>query len=140
MILYRKHIWLAAMLVITTASMHASSSKPPERTRVAFSHALPQLDGSHLEAKIVEVYYGPGESSPAHSHPCPVLGYVLEGAVRMQVKGEPEATYTVGQSFYEALNGTHQISANASQEKPARFLAYFVCDHETPLTTHPEGK
>jgi len=140
MILHRKQIWLAAMLTFAAASIHASSNKPPERSRVAFSHALPQLDGDHLEANIVEVYYGPGESSLPHSHPCPVLVYVLEGVVRMQVKGEPEAVYTVGQSFYEAPNGTHQISANASKEKPARFLAYFVCDHETPLSTHPGGK
>jgi hypothetical protein len=26
------------------------------------------------------------------------------------------------------------VSANASDGEPARFLAYFVCDHRTPLT------
>lgn len=84
--------------------------------------------------KIVEVTYGPGEFSPPHSHPCPVIGYVLAGSVRMQVKGEREAIYKVGDSFYEAPNGVHLVSANASQTKPAKFLAYFVCDHETPLS------
>jgi hypothetical protein len=28
----------------------------------------------------------------------------------------------------------HVVSANASQDEPARFLAYFICDRETPLT------
>jgi quercetin dioxygenase-like cupin family protein len=92
------------------------------------------LDGNHLEAKIVEVTYGPGESSAAHSHPCPVIGYVIEGAIRTQVKGESEAIFKTGESFYEAPNGVHQVSANASRKEQARFLAYFVCDHNTPLS------
>ena len=33
----------------------------------------------------------------------------------MQVKGEPEALYKAGQSFYEAPNGIHAVSANAQQ-------------------------
>jgi quercetin dioxygenase-like cupin family protein len=92
------------------------------------------MDGSRLAVTIVEVRYGPGESSKPHSHPCDVIGYVLEGAYRTQVRGEPEVVYTAGQSFYEAANGTHVVSANASTDKPVRFLAYFTCDHQTPLT------
>jgi quercetin dioxygenase-like cupin family protein len=105
----------------------------------AFSHRLPTLRGDRLNAHLVEVAYAPGESSKAHTHPCPVVGYVLSGALRMQVKGEPEAIYHAGQSFYEAPNGVHAVSANASQTEPARFLAFFVCDRETPLTlpVHP---
>jgi quercetin dioxygenase-like cupin family protein len=105
-----------------------------QEVRPVFTHALPALDGQKLQAQIVEVTYGPGESSAQHSHPCAVIGYVLEGAVRMQVKGELEAIYKAGQSFYEAPNGVHAVSANASKRQRARFLAYFTCDHETPLT------
>src|SRR5678810_146419 len=83
----------------------------PVAVWIAFSHALPQLDGTHLKATIVEVTYGPGASSPPHSHPCPVIGYVIEGALRTQVKGEAEAIYNAGQSFYEAPNGVHIVSA-----------------------------
>ena len=104
---------------------------------IAFSQALPRLDGSHLRVTIVEIRYGPGESSPPHSHPCPVIGYVVEGALHVQVKGQPETTYKAGASFYEAPNGIHLISANASDKKPAKFIAYFVCDHDTPLSIAP---
>lgn len=83
---------------------------------------------------MVEVHYGPGESSPPHSHPCVVIGYVVEGALRTRVKGEPEAIYKPGETFYEAPNGVHVVSANASQTEPATFIAYFVCDHDTPLS------
>src|SRR5579863_4741947 len=111
-----------------------------EEARAVFTHALPVLDGGHLQAKVVEVTYGPGESSAPHSHPCAVIGYVLEGAVRMQVKGEPEAIYKVGQSFYEAPNRIHAVSANASKTERARFLAYFTCDRDAPLTMPAPGE
>jgi len=31
----------------------------------------------------------------------------------------------------------HQVSANASDKEPAKLIAYFTCDHETPLTVAP---
>jgi quercetin dioxygenase-like cupin family protein len=112
-----------------------------EQTRAPFSHALPHLDGDHLKATVVEVTYAPGESDPPHSHPCPVMVYVIEGSYRSQVKGQPEAIYHPGESFYEPPNGIHQISANASDKLPVKFLAYFVCDRDTELTIPvPETK
>ena len=71
-----------------------------DRVRTVTSQPLPHMDGDHLKTVVLEVHYGPGESSHPHSHPCAVIGYVLEGTIRTQVKGEPEATYHVGQSFY----------------------------------------
>src|ERR1700733_5345934 len=91
-------------------------------------------EGDKLSVTIVEVNYGPGESSPPQSHPCPVIGYVLEGTLRTQVKGEPEAIYKAGESFYEARNAVHMVSGNASDKERARLLAYFVCDQHSPLS------
>src|ERR1700731_3321975 len=90
-------------IVAAWATSHGSPDKT-ERARITFSHALPQLDGGHLEVTVVEVTYGPGEFSSPHSHPCAVTGYVVEGALRTQVQGGPEAIYKVGESFYEAPN------------------------------------
>jgi quercetin dioxygenase-like cupin family protein len=128
-----------AALAIATLGLLASGSAAPDgaAVHVVFSYVLPKLQGGQLKATVVEVGYGPGGSSAAHSHPCPVIGYVLEGALRTQVAGEPEAVYKAGESFYEAPNGVHAISANASATQPVKFLAYFVCDHDTPLTVAP---
>ena len=92
------------------------------------------MDGAHLNVTMVEVTYPPGGSSPPHSHPCPVIGYVLEGAYRTQVKGGPESIFRAGDTFYEEPNGIHLISANASDTEPVRFLATFTCDREAPLS------
>lgn len=109
-------------------------SQRKDRAQTLMSQALPALDGDHLKAILVEVRYGPGEASLPHSHPCAVVGHVVEGSLRTQVQGQPEMIYKAGQSFYEAPNGVHLVSANASSTEPARLLAYFICDRDTPLT------
>lgn len=105
--------------------------------RVAFSRPLPVMKGNRLKVTVLEVAYAPGAASSPHSHPCPVIGYVVSGAVRMQLKREPEAVYKAGESFFEPANGVHLISANASSTEPAKFIAYFLCDHETELSVAP---
>jgi quercetin dioxygenase-like cupin family protein len=134
-----------AVLIATQSATPALSSQPEARTRTVFSQALPRLDGSRLQVTTVEVTYPPGGRSAPHSHPCPVIGYVLKGAVRMQVKGGALAIYKPGESFYEAPNGIHLVSENVSTKEPATFLAYFICDHSAPLSTkvpavHLEGE
>ena len=137
---------LCVAVVVSYNPLAQISAEPSQNTaapqvRMKFSHALPQMDGSHLDVKIVEVTYPPRGSSTPHTHPCPVFVYVLEGTIRTQVKGEPEAIFKAGESFYEASNGVHQVSANASNGEPARFIAYFVCDRDTPLSSAvPETK
>jgi quercetin dioxygenase-like cupin family protein len=137
---------LAVLAVLPGFAEKAPSSPPKDRALVVLSTSLPALDGDHLKTTLVEVNYGPGESSPRHSHPCAVVGYVVEGALRMRVEGEPERTYQAGSSFYEAPNGVHAVSANASATVPAKFVAYFVCDRDTPLSVdvpahnHSKGK
>jgi quercetin dioxygenase-like cupin family protein len=144
------HLLLVLCYWIIPQNSPASQSGAPldARTRIVFSHALPALDPSHLQVTTVEVTYPPGGSSTPHSHPCPVMGYVLKGAVRMQVKGDAEHIYRAGDSFYEEANGIHMVSKNASATEPATFLATFICDHAGPLsvkvptnpsqgTTHP---
>jgi quercetin dioxygenase-like cupin family protein len=60
---------------------------------------------------------------------------VLERAIRRQVNDGPAMTYTAGQSFSELPGDRHNVGANASQTKPAKFLAVFVVDtNETQLT------
>jgi quercetin dioxygenase-like cupin family protein len=97
--------------------------------RIAASHALPQLDGGHLSAVIVEVAYG-SESSPPYKHRCAVIVYVAEGALRTQVKGEAEAIYQAGERFYEAPSGVSAFSGTGSRRN--RAVGYSFEDEFTP--------
>jgi quercetin dioxygenase-like cupin family protein len=125
-----------------TSGQEASAyTQVKDRARLVLSKSLPKLDGDHLKAVLVEVNYGPGEASLPHSHPCAVIGYVVEGKIRTQVKGEPEIIYKAGESFYEAPNGVHLVSANASSTEPARLVAYLICDRDAPLSVPaPDSK
>jgi quercetin dioxygenase-like cupin family protein len=115
---------------------HATKS---ERARIVLAEALPKMDGEHLKVTLVEVNYGPSEASAPHSHPCPVIGYVVAGSLRTQVRGEAEALYKAGEGFYEAANGVHAVSANPSATEPAKFVAFFVCDHDASLSVAAPG-
>jgi quercetin dioxygenase-like cupin family protein len=131
---------MSAVAVLSCGVILAAPTAPAAKTsrdRVVLSRSLPAMKGDNLKITVLEVTYAPGEASPAHSHPCPVVAYVVSGAIRSQVQGEPEAVFGVGESFFEPANGVHVISANASRTTPAKFLAYFLCDHETKLSVPP---
>lgn len=125
---------LAVTSVAIATAGHAAAQRPGAESKTLITHALPHANGDHLETTVIEVRYAPGAASNAHSHTCPVIGVVLEGSVRMQVRGEVESIYRAGDTFYEAPNGVHAVSANASQSDAARFLAIMVCDHDQPRT------
>ena len=125
---------LVAVLSAVTLMAAGCAAPEPQHARLALKQQLPALDGAALRVAMVEVTYGPGESSAPHTHGCPVVGYVVSGSVRMQVEGQSPDTYHAGETFYEAPGVEHIMSANASRETPAKFLAWFTCDSEAPLS------
>jgi quercetin dioxygenase-like cupin family protein len=115
-------------------SLHAGDVAKTTQARLATTQAMPPLNGSSLKASIVEVTYPPGGESRPHTHPCAVIGYVVSGHYRSGVKGAQERVYGPGDTFYEAPNGVHIVSRNASSTEPTKFLAYSLCDHDVPLS------
>ena len=76
------------------------------------------------EAEMITVEYPPGSTDPIHRHNAHAFVYVLEGSIVMQVRGGKEVTLTPGQTFYEGPNDVHVVGRNASQTKPAKFVAF----------------
>ena len=85
------------------------------------------------EGLMIIVDYPPGSKDPIHRHNAHGFIYVLEGSIVMQVRGGKEVTLTPGQTFYEGPDDVHVIGRNASQTKPAKFVAFFVKDKGAPL-------
>lgn len=135
-------VWTIGVIVALGSALGSSLGLGgAATTRMALTQTLPAMNGTTLKVSAVEVSYAPGESSAAHSHPCPVIGYVVDGAVTMKINDQPERTYRSGDGFFEAANGVHAVSANASKTVPAKLLAVFVCDRETPLSVDvPNGR
>jgi quercetin dioxygenase-like cupin family protein len=115
----------------------ANTRQPPRPTQppLPFDQPLPPMDGQHLRMKVVDVRMPPGATGAPHSHGCAVVVYVVQGAVRMSVRGGKDSVYHVGEIFHERPTDIHQVSANASQTDSARFTATFVCDRDLPLST-----
>lgn len=106
----------------------ARAPRPGALARPVLTQALPALDGASLSAQLIEVTYPPRGVSTPHRHPCPVVGYVIEGAIRFAVNGEADRVVKAGETFYERLGDEHTVSANASDTVPAVFLAFLVCE------------
>lgn len=127
------------MIVLGARTSDAQGAPPPatppaSQSRIAFSGPLTPKDGAHLTVKLLEVTYPPGAQSKPHRHPCGVVGYIVSGQLRAQLKGQAERIYKAGDTFYESPTDVHVVSANDSKTEPVKLLAYFTCDSDTPLS------
>jgi putative oxidoreductase len=89
---------------------------------------------TNREVQMEVVNFPPGSSSPAHRHPCPTFGYVLEGELESVFEGKHHI-YKQGDSFYENTNGLHAVTRNNDPAKTARLLVFFIAEKNKPTTT-----
>jgi quercetin dioxygenase-like cupin family protein len=128
-----KRMFYALFLTMLSAGAALAGD---EKVTLVYDQELPNVPGKSIKGVLVE--YGPGGSSPAHTHPNSAFIYatVLEGAIRSSVNDGPVVTYRAGESFSEMPGDRHGVSENASSAEPAKLLAVFVVDtSETELTT-----
>ena len=124
-------------LMASLVGAHAAAAVKEEgaaQVTSVFHGELPAVSLANWDVTAVEVHYDPGVASAAHRHPGFVLGYVLEGSVRFALRGQPERVVTQGQMFYEPPGSVHQVSSNASNDKPARLLALIFAERGATLT------
>lgn len=97
-------------------------------TRTVLLEAL--LDPTKLTGRVEvqRIDLGPGQASPPHLHPCPVLGLVLKGAVRFQLEGGPERILRAGEAFYEPAGVAVPHFDNASGTEGMSFVAFYLMD------------
>lgn len=128
-------VLLAVVASLLGTAAFALQQPPRAPNPMVFERTLPAMDGQHLNMKVVDIRMPPGAKGAPHTHGCAVVVYVVQGAVRMSVRGGRDSVYTVGQVFHERPTDIHQTSDNASATDSARFTATFVCDHDGPLST-----
>ncbi len=125
-------------LLLAGVLISVASASAAETTKVTplLSRDLTGIPGK--EGAMVMVEYAPGAADPVHRHNASVFVYVLEGSVLMQVKGGAPVTLHPGQTFYEGPNDVHLVGRNASQTRPAKFLAFFVKNKGAPFVLPAE--
>lgn len=129
---------LVAVAVLAPAA-HADPAPPNSAQDPVVRPVFDQpsnVPGKSLKA--VTVSYPPGAKSAAHHHAQSafIMAYVISGAIRSQVEGEPARVYHAGETWSEAPGAHHAISENVSTTEPAELLAVFLVDpDDLPLTT-----
>ena len=130
----RDALAIAPLLLLNAAASQAEAQTASGAPRgPVFQHDLPNLTMDDWQVTVSEIDEKPGNVGKPHQHPGFVLVYVLEGAVVTKISGQPERTYSAGEMFYEPPGSTHEVSRNASDTKPAKFLAFIFAKKGLPL-------
>ena len=72
----------------------------------------------------------PGGREIRHTHPGPLVGYILEGTLTLEHEGRATATYKGGQSFYVEAGKIHQ--GFNSGDMPVKLIATLVVEKGKP--------
>ncbi|MEU2737427.1 cupin domain-containing protein [Streptomyces sp. NPDC007095] len=73
---------------------------------------------------------------PPHRHSGPAFGYVIDGAVRFEIEGEPERVVRTGETFWEPGGDViHYQDGNAQSDAPTKFVVTMLCEPGQPMLT-----
>lgn len=104
-----------AMIVGSTLASAATPVQEPPAPSVINLMTKDLVGAADKEVIMLTVTYPAAGASLPHRHDAQVFVYVLEGEVTMQVRGQPAVTLRPGQTFYEAPDDIHVVSANTRQ-------------------------
>jgi len=136
----KKLVWtftvvLGVSMFIGAASQYVMSAEWA-RTKVTtlLKQEMEDVDGKIV--RVVELNVGPGGTSPAHTHPGHIFGYVVEGEFEVGMNDDPPKLYKAGEVFYEPAGVIHRVGRNPSETVPARVVAFMFLD-KGKLSTRP---
>jgi len=87
-----------------------------------------------------EINFEPGQMTGRHLHPCPVLGYIVEGTATLQIEGQPADAFPAGSAFFEPAETVVANVWNPSETQPLKFIAIYPLNGQQELITMLESK
>ena len=79
------------------------------------------------------IAFAPGQQTGRHSHPCPVVGYIAEGAAILEIEGREPQSLPTGAAFHEPAQTVIARFDNASPIEPMKFIACYLLTADEPL-------
>lgn len=79
--------------------------------------------GNEAHMWVAEI--GPDAETGFHEHPTPRFVYVIEGAVVLEIDGQPDRTFAAGEGFQERPGVVHNFR-NASATQSARAMGFQI--------------
>jgi quercetin dioxygenase-like cupin family protein len=108
-------VWAKEGVKITTL---VKSSETIAGKKIAY----PPSDKAEMSALLVEV--PPHSEIGLHMHPVPLVVYVLEGTMDVEISGGEKRKYEQGTAFLEVVNTWH--NGINSTDKPLKLLVVFA--------------
>ncbi|MCW9705569.1 cupin domain-containing protein [Fodinibius salsisoli] len=112
---------------LTADSCNAQSSDQKLGDIPVLRQALadPELEGYEMFSKILKV--PPAfTDTVSHRHDAELFGYVLQGSVKIKLKGRPAEVFSQGEMFYEPRNILHTLLQNMDEERWSNILLVYI--------------
>ncbi len=122
-----------AFLIASITVIVANAQQPNVERNLLLQQ---DLTISGYEGVLVEATIPVGGREGRHSHPGPLLAYVLEGTFTVEYQGKPTVTYQAGESFFVEAGNIHEGINNGNT--PVRVIATFIVEEGRPLTTQAQ--
>ncbi len=110
--------------------MNAAAQNGMQRKDLLHANIIERTVSS---VKVVEVEFRGGQKGAYHKHPCPVVGYIVEGTCLLQVEGQPAQVLQAGEAFFEPADTPILHFDNYSANQPMKFVAYYLLNGEKEL-------
>jgi quercetin dioxygenase-like cupin family protein len=123
------------LVSLAIAGLVSGVAQASSDTQVEELFVKPLADLPGKEGLMLEVNYPPGGKDEIHRHDAHAFVYVLEGTIRMQLKGQPEKTLKKGDTYYEGPSDIHIVGRNASATEPAKFVVVLIKNQGAPVLT-----
>jgi quercetin dioxygenase-like cupin family protein len=101
-------------------------SETNEIQRKSLLNAALAASAAVERVEIQQIELPPGQAVGLHRHPCPVVGYVVAGAINFQIEGEPTRRLRSGDVFFEPSGALIAHFDNASSRVGATFIAFYL--------------
>lgn len=103
--------------------------------QAAFKRTILQtqdLSADGRQAVVALVEFQPGAVIGKHTHPGEEIGYILEGALVLEVDGKPPVTLKAGDAFFVEAGRVHW---GRNGDTPGKALSTYVVEKGKPLAT-----
>lgn len=120
-------IVLVVLTLLIASNAKAQSTKQTLGEVPVLKQVLsdPELEGYEMLSKVLKV--PPAfTDTVSHRHNAELFGYVLQGSVKIKLKGRSAEVFSQGEMFYEPRNILHTLLQNMDEKKWSNILLVYI--------------
>lgn len=127
-----KSLMTGAVLAVAAVSLAAAADAPQVVRKVLNQQDVP----TNQTMAEIDVMIPVGGREGRHSHPGPLMVYVLSGVISLDYEGKPQTDYKAGDAFFVEGGKIHEGINKGNV--PAHAIATFAGPKGQPITTQTQ--